>query len=72
MIDAEYEELDDKGGKLDLADTDSLPWLEAEEDDETAGGVDGHAVPLEGRPRPITESERIVKADASQPESVKD
>jgi hypothetical protein len=44
MIDAEYEELDDGadglGGELDLADTDSLPWLEADEEDETAGGID--------------------------------
>jgi hypothetical protein len=40
MIDAEYEELDDGGGELELADTDNLPWLEADEEDETAGGLD--------------------------------
>lgn len=44
MIDAEYEELDDGAGELgdelDLASTDSLPWLEADEDDEDAGGFD--------------------------------
>jgi len=45
MIDAEYEELDDEGlgegaGELDLADTDSLPWLESDEEDEDAGGLD--------------------------------
>lgn len=39
MIDAEYEELDD-GGELDLADTDSLPWLESDAEDEDAGGLD--------------------------------
>lgn len=40
MIDAEYEELDDAGSELDLADTDSLPWLESDEQDEDAGGLD--------------------------------
>jgi hypothetical protein len=44
MIDAEYEELDDGdgelGGELDLADTDNLPWLESDVDDEDAGGLD--------------------------------
>lgn len=40
MIDAEYEELNEQGSELDLADTDSLPWLEADEDDDTAGGLD--------------------------------
>ncbi len=44
MIEAEYEELHEDGeglgGELDLADTDSLPWLESDEDDEDAGGVD--------------------------------
>jgi hypothetical protein len=44
MIDAEYEELDDGAGEfgdeLDLASTDSLPWLEADEEDEDAGGFD--------------------------------
>jgi hypothetical protein len=40
MVDAEYEELGEADGELDLADTDSLPWLESDEDDEDAGGVD--------------------------------
>jgi hypothetical protein len=40
MVDAEYEELGDADGELDLADTDSLPWLESDEEDEDAGGVD--------------------------------
>jgi hypothetical protein len=40
MIDAEYEELDDGSGELDLADTDNLPWLESDADDEDAGGLD--------------------------------
>jgi hypothetical protein len=39
MIDAEYEELNEPDGELDLADTDSLPWLESDEDDEAAGGL---------------------------------
>ncbi len=39
MIEAEYEELNDDG-ELDLADTDSLPWLESDEEDEAAGGID--------------------------------
>ena len=40
MIEAEYEELPEDDGELDLADTDSLPWLESDEDDEDAGGID--------------------------------
>jgi hypothetical protein len=40
MIDAEYEELDVGDGELDLADTDNLPWLESDEEDEDAGGLD--------------------------------
>lgn len=40
MIDAEYEELDEGEGELDLADTDNLPWLESDEEDEDAGGLD--------------------------------
>jgi len=40
MIEAEYEELYDDGGELDLADTDSLPWLESDETEEDAGGLD--------------------------------
>ena len=40
MVDAEYEELDEGEGELDLADTDNLPWLESDEEDEDAGGLD--------------------------------
>ncbi|MDC8754081.1 SPOR domain-containing protein [Erythrobacter sp. sf7] len=40
MIDAEYEELETGDGELDLADTDNLPWLESDEEDEDAGGLD--------------------------------
>ena len=40
MIEAEYEELNDDGGELDLANTDSLPWLESDEDESEAGGLD--------------------------------
>ncbi len=40
IIEAEYEEIDDSGEALDFADADSLPWLEAEEEDEAAGGFD--------------------------------
>lgn len=45
VIDAEFEEIEEKGGseaesELDLSADDSLPWLEAEEEDEGAGGVD--------------------------------
>lgn len=40
MIDAEYEELNEEDGELDLADTDSLPWLESDEDEDDAGGLD--------------------------------
>jgi hypothetical protein len=38
MINAEYDELDT--GELDLADTDNLPWLESDEEDADAGGLD--------------------------------
>jgi SPOR domain len=40
MIDAEYEELNEADGELDLADTDSLPWLESDDEDDDAGGLD--------------------------------
>ena len=39
MIDAEYEELNEPEGELDLADTDSLPWLESDDEDEGTGGL---------------------------------
>lgn len=40
MIDAEYEELNEADDELDLASTDSLPWLESDDGDEDAGGLD--------------------------------
>lgn len=44
MIEAEFEEIEgtDNGAadELDLSSDDSLPWLEADEEDEDAGGVD--------------------------------
>jgi len=44
MIDAEYEDLDaaakEFGGELDLADTESLPWLESDAENEDTGGLD--------------------------------
>jgi len=40
MVDAEYKELDGFDGELDLADTDNLPWLESDAEDEDAGGLD--------------------------------
>jgi hypothetical protein len=40
MIIAEYEEINDGEGELDLSSTDSLPWLESDEDYEGAGGYD--------------------------------
>jgi hypothetical protein len=46
MVDAEYEELDAVDGELGLADTDSLPWLESDEEDEDAGGLDGAQIML--------------------------
>lgn len=39
VIDAEYEEIDENS-ELDLSEGDSLPWLEGDEEDEEAGGVD--------------------------------
>jgi hypothetical protein len=52
MVDAEYEELnegaDELGGELGLTDTDSLPWLESDEEDEDAGGIDTSQIMLFG------------------------
>lgn len=39
MIVAEYEEVEANGDELDLSADDSLPWLEAEEDDDSAGAL---------------------------------
>ncbi|MBU7579372.1 MAG: SPOR domain-containing protein [Porphyrobacter sp.] len=50
MVDAEYEELNEGGeglgNELGLTDTDSLPWLESDEDDEEAGGIDTSQIML--------------------------
>lgn len=46
MIDAEYEELNDDGSELDLSSSDSLPWLESDEDDSDAGGLDAGQILL--------------------------
>lgn len=39
MIEAEFEEIDETEGELDLTNEDSLPWLESDED-ESDGGFD--------------------------------
>jgi hypothetical protein len=39
MVEAEYEEIDD-GEELALSGDDSLPWLESDEEDDEAGGID--------------------------------
>lgn len=46
MIDAEYEEMDEADGALGLADTDNLPWLESDDEDEDAGGLDAGQIML--------------------------
>jgi len=46
IIDAEYEEIEDADGELDLLADDSLPWLEADEDEE--GGSDNTQIILLG------------------------
>lgn len=46
MIDAEYEEMDEAAAALGLADTDNLPWLESDDDDEDAGGLDAGQIML--------------------------
>ncbi|BDI60434.1 SPOR domain-containing protein [Qipengyuania nanhaisediminis] len=40
MIEAEYEEVEQTEGELDLSAEESLPWLEADEDDDNAGAID--------------------------------
>jgi hypothetical protein len=40
IIEAEYEEVEPSDGELDLTEDDSLPWLEADEEDDGASGVD--------------------------------
>lgn len=44
MIDAEYEEIEGADSELDLADADSLPWLESDEEEDAAGGFDGRQI----------------------------
>ncbi|MBD2842542.1 SPOR domain-containing protein [Erythrobacter rubeus] len=39
-VEAEFDNRDNTEGELDLSEADSLPWLEADEEDEAAGGVD--------------------------------
>ncbi|MEL6486571.1 MAG: SPOR domain-containing protein [Pseudomonadota bacterium] len=40
IIEAEFDEIDEAGEELDFAKEGELPWLEADEDDAEAGGVD--------------------------------
>lgn len=40
IVEAEFEDIEGEGDQLDLSADDSLPWLEADEEDEAAGGVD--------------------------------
>jgi len=44
IIEAEYEEVEDADGELDLSEDDSLPWLEADEEDEGYSGIDTRQV----------------------------
>ncbi|MEL6529968.1 MAG: SPOR domain-containing protein [Pseudomonadota bacterium] len=37
MIEAEFEEIDETDGELDLSSEDSLPWLESDEDEDQGG-----------------------------------
>lgn len=46
VIDAEYEEMGNSEGELDLAADISLPWLESEEDDSDAGAIDTRQILL--------------------------
>lgn len=40
MVEAEFEEIGDESDELALSGDASLPWLESDEDDEDAGGID--------------------------------
>lgn len=73
-----YDDTDDEGPSHDGVDeyADLVQRRkESDESDEDGSGsrggssdeYDGHAVPLEGPARPITQSERIVTADGSEP-----
>lgn len=50
MVDAEYEELNEADGalgdELGLGEPDSLPWLESDEEEEGAGGIDTSQIML--------------------------
>lgn len=46
IINAEYEEIEDADAELDLSGDDSLPWLEADEDDEDGGSDSAHIILL--------------------------
>ena len=40
IVEGEFEEIEEAESQLDLSDDESLPWLEADEDDDAVGGVD--------------------------------
>ena len=40
IVEAEFDEIEGTADQLDLSEADSLPWLEADEEDDNAGGVD--------------------------------
>lgn len=40
MVEAEYEEIGEEDEELALSGDDSLPWLESDEEDDDAGGID--------------------------------
>jgi len=40
MVEAEFEEIGDDSDELALSGDDSLPWLESDDEDEEAGGID--------------------------------
>ena len=44
IIEAEYEEVEGADGELDLSEEESLPWLEADEEDEGYSGIDTRQV----------------------------
>ncbi len=46
IVNAEYEELDESEGELDLVPENSLPWLESDEDDSDAGALDTRQIIL--------------------------
>ena len=46
IIDAEYEEVEGGDAELDLSADDSLPWLEADEEDDDGGNDNTHLIIL--------------------------